>query len=271
MLPSWKNEASYAYAASLNSNGKAWEYLRRNPKYQECWASYRELMEKLEDKYGQIQHWPKIQDDLELWFYDPPRNPEESYKEWLDRCSSAGLEPERERHRIGMARPWGLWELYDPSQLATGTEKFLPLVKPRIWDHAEDVAWPSADVERRQFAYIEINMRRSVRPQIREAEKLLLVWQKKWVKHGTLVRDPIKKPRPKNFVNHLRVLDAYAENEFVKSKTIRKDIAEVLCGKGKTTYDSDDGDDKDGRFVDELRKEAERYRDHDYWALASPL
>lgn len=263
MSLNWKNAADYAYAKSLTKHGIAWEYLRRNAEYRKCWASYLKLKEELEAVYGPFHSWPKIENDLDLWFYDPPRNNGETYNEWLNRCFDLLLEPQRERHHIGMAWQWGLWELYDPSQKATGNEKFLPRINPRIWNHAEEVSTPSLDTIRGDFVYIEIDLRQRVTPQIAQARRRLLARQKNFVKNSSLVLVRDKKPRVTNFILHLRILDAYEANKSVKSSTIRKDIAKALWG--KTTYDG--GDNKDGQYIDELRKEAVRYRDGDYRSL----
>ena len=41
MDDSWACSAAYVYALHLNPSGRAWEYLRRNPRYQRDWAHHR--------------------------------------------------------------------------------------------------------------------------------------------------------------------------------------------------------------------------------------
>jgi hypothetical protein len=263
MQPDWKNPAVYAYAASLDEHGKAWEYLRRNAEYTKCWESYLQLIEKLESKYGPVKGWHRQHNNQALWVYDPPINPAEMYKDWLDRCFSNRLEPDCVSHRVGMGRKWGLTELHDPSQQATGKERFLPLVSPRIWYHGEEVGPPNLEVVWGQFAYIEIDLQRKVSPQIEKAVGRVLAKQAELGTHGKLIVATSPKPHDENFVWHLRILDAYAANASQKPKMTRKEIASVLFPEMPYEYPSYKG----GKLVDEYRMQAERYRNGGYRAL----
>lgn len=50
-LPDWKDPSQYPDFEKISLNQKAWEFLRRNPKYQEDYSRYMELQDKYASRY----------------------------------------------------------------------------------------------------------------------------------------------------------------------------------------------------------------------------
>lgn len=50
-LPNWKDKSQYPDFEKISLDQKAWEFLRRNPKYQEDYSRYMELKDKYASKY----------------------------------------------------------------------------------------------------------------------------------------------------------------------------------------------------------------------------
>ena len=52
MTLDWKNEEDYAYCNDLDANGWAFEFLRRNPEYQNEWRDFCKIRDQLVKKHG---------------------------------------------------------------------------------------------------------------------------------------------------------------------------------------------------------------------------
>ena len=64
--PDWREPADYAFAATLNREQWAWEFLRRNPDYRREWATFRDAWQALEAAYGRPP-----ERDFQAWQRDP--------------------------------------------------------------------------------------------------------------------------------------------------------------------------------------------------------
>lgn len=263
MQPDWQNASTYEYTETLNLEGWAWEFLRRNPEYKAEWAEYLKKKTKLEKIYGKIASWKtkKLEAEPMAWHYDPPKNPGESDHVWRMRCIAEGGNPDRTLIMKGLAKKWGLRQMHDPNSTAKSKPQFTPYTEVRIWPHVSHVEGPiviegedddyagdpiisggKADsepdgeaeapivyAERSDFAYIEINLRKSITKQLKQAEKQLTELRQYLIQAKALKAPTITKPNDKKFRDYLRVLDAYA----LEPRPAVKDIAKILCPKKK--------------------------------------
>jgi hypothetical protein len=106
-MPDWKNEDDYAFTNDLNDEEWAWEFLRRNEEYREDFRQFQETIKQLKDEYGKDpKEWPK---DSRAFFYDPPRNKEESEKKWKNRIiDEYDTDPKQYRLEKGYVKKWKL-------------------------------------------------------------------------------------------------------------------------------------------------------------------
>ena len=62
----WRNPEDYSFAQGLNGAQWAWEFLRRNPRYQEEGSAFHEVWQLLERAYGRPPNR-----DFPAWKADP--------------------------------------------------------------------------------------------------------------------------------------------------------------------------------------------------------
>jgi len=180
----WHNEEDYAYTKDHSDKLWAWEFLRRNPEYQEDWN--RSLKEHIE-----------------------------FCKEYKDVLSSLGAEdqaPENPDFSIPTTIPetWGLEALVNPEQpkpnklrfvndigiiLGKGTE--IPLEDEAI----REVIIPQGK------AFISIDLTKPIKPQLTHYQEVLLYLQERQKEKGLLTVEN-KRLHRDNWLIYLRVWDA---------------------------------------------------------------
>lgn len=94
MTLDWKNKDKYKYCDELDTNGWAFEFLRRNNSYQKDWIKFCEIRDQLIKRHGSAgkENKPCFGDDL-AWFYFPPKHKNQSLQRWQDK--NFLLEPRR--------------------------------------------------------------------------------------------------------------------------------------------------------------------------------
>jgi len=106
----WRKEEEYTFTSSLDEHGWAWEFLRRNPNYWASWEEYESKAKQFQEKFG--DDWFKVE---ETKIYLPPKQKDETEREWSRRC----IESEPEFEVLSLldwhVQKWGLASrLYDP-------------------------------------------------------------------------------------------------------------------------------------------------------------
>lgn len=107
MKRDWKNEKDYAYCNDLDANGWAFEFLRRNSKYQKDWVKFCEIRDQLIKRHGSAGKENKscYKDDL-AWFYFPPKTKSQTLQDWQNKNFLS--EPRRIWFEDFFAQKWDL-------------------------------------------------------------------------------------------------------------------------------------------------------------------
>ncbi len=262
MQPDWQDDAAYEYTKTLDLEGWAWEFLRRNPEYKADWAEFLKKKSELEKVYGKITSWKTkgLEAEPKAWHYDPPKKLGESNAAWRMRCITSDLDPVRSTIMVGPAKKWGLRQYYDPAKHAVSESRFLPSMQVRVWSHVSDVEAPIVSAGRGDFAYIEIDLRKGINEQLSHAKSRVTALQKKLIQADVLkVARDITKPQIKKFSSYLRILDAYASIP----KPPVKAIAKMLFPKKANEPGAYDGN----KAVHEMHKQARQWCDSGYRRL----
>ena len=201
MLPDWKDHASYEYTQELNSQGWAWEFLRRNKGYRADYIAFATLKNQVAQEFGPIQSWNKsaLKGCTAAWYHEPAKYPEETVKAWKVRAIVAGVEPYRALIHIGFARRWGLEEMADPDKGAEQGVHFLPADAPPIWYRAEQIEVDSRYADDEEGlpiqAFARIDLTQSITPQLAALRKLLVQEQKRLKGEGLTSRSTVHKDK----------------------------------------------------------------------------
>lgn len=128
-LPDWKNAADYSHMQEsiIGREGLAWECLRRNPDYQEDWATLYLGVFIDENGLSAVSCGAKIIPKPNyLGFYTPRLLPGETPNEWMARCIHEGLKPGFLSPNRYVGRKWGLASIaIDPNLNAKHLKKLL--------------------------------------------------------------------------------------------------------------------------------------------------
>lgn len=130
-MPDWKNPEDYAYTESLTPTGWAFEFLRRNPKYQADFEKVRALRDLLDEKYGKdtATYLRRVNDPAALITLDAEATAEAQRDPKLRCALRPGPNDETKVHfETFYSRKWGLGE-----RLASPYD--VPAVAPRfsVW------------------------------------------------------------------------------------------------------------------------------------------
>lgn len=90
-LPDWRDDAFYKSLEGLSGKQYAWEFLRRNPEYQEDWRRLHAIPQ--ECRYSS----PDADSVMDYYFASPPSLPGETRREWVERVKD------------GTSMPIGMW------------------------------------------------------------------------------------------------------------------------------------------------------------------
>lgn len=236
-MPDWTNAADYPFVAPPTLKNKhdlaagtaitsltewAWEFLRRNPKYREDYAHFRERIRELKKKYG-----PGWKQADEASVYMPPRLPNEASPKgggwlpapgeaaWMLRCEEAGEKPRKISLERWHAEKWGLVDrMGDPGENHGPHIRFARPSWPRRIEtfEAAQALFCDQDVDEGKSeehliepgkALIAFDLRHAIGPQIKKARAL--VAGAKTAKGIKALQSLHKHKGP--WVKYLRVLD----------------------------------------------------------------
>lgn len=236
-MPDWRKEEDYAYTRKLDGNGWAFEFLRRNEKYQADYQSVTDVCQELEQKYGPLDSKTKAKwyGDLLYWRHMPPLLADEGYDEWLHRAVSQGMEPQRIKLKRCIMSKWGLVnKLPEPSKPAdpapafsqTGPFPIFPDYEqireyfegdyPKMGPDGEE-DWKSGAgpyAQKHGYAVVVYNLELPLKPQFAAAKSKIIADQK-WQEEQECIM-PLKVYKPGDvhelYRRYLRLLDGEAAN-----------------------------------------------------------
>lgn len=222
MKDRWKSSANYD--ATLSPQGWAWEFLRRNTRYQKESKKYFALVRR----YGTFEEAQRRAPASEAWVCEPAALRGETLEAWETRVSGGLYQATALRSAI--ANRWGLLivphDAREPATSKTDLLFFLPTLKLR-----QIAGWRSPEVRlplgADQIAII-FDMADPLRPQVARASKFLRETQK-WLqtKKKLNVRIDTPKYAPRKLIEYLRILDARsegAENDEIVSALYPKKV-----------------------------------------------
>ena len=198
-FPDWKNKGDYDFVTfeTIKAAGVAWEFLRRNQKYQE---DYQHLIDQTVTDHEENPPLTVDQGILlyapEQGFFDPPLKPGESQNAWLNRCLSAELPPRILSPSHYLAKKWKVGTFYDPQKNALELDpEFIVPQHPRIitkfddLDELEIVINPTEDRKDNGPTLLSPNnilvvfsLKEKITPQWKRIQKKLLKLQRDYSK-----------------------------------------------------------------------------------------
>ena len=113
-MPNWKNKEEYDFVSSLNREGKAWEFLRRNPDYAKDWHRYEAFLAMRSDEH-RLKNLllSNSKQEKEGYYYLPPKVDGESEMSWSVRV----VNPKRYSEKQWLCLKWGIrHDLQDPNE-----------------------------------------------------------------------------------------------------------------------------------------------------------
>lgn len=143
----WKEESDYDYLDDLSLSQLAFEYLRRNKRYQSDYRKITEIEKLLTEKHGSKESAYHLwRDDVLGCVHNPPLNQNESRDEWGSRAIMHTSEPSLIWYEDYYREEWGIVNFFpDPARIANPPPKFkfssLYPIAPRfgaVKDYFED-------------------------------------------------------------------------------------------------------------------------------------
>ena len=252
-LPNWRNVSEYPDARTTSRSSFAWEFLRRNPNYQHDWKWFHSLQLPDPD-YGVAYD----DDSMHLCWCNPPARKGETFGEYRRRVDRYELAP----WMSALARKYGLWHLYDPSDSSVG-DVFYTRVLPAYLVNIGEGEYAAMRAENTGEAIAKFNLSWPIDFQIQLIKGLLTAAQSQLAKMGRL---EVHKPRTHVtlFPAYLRLLDADLEQP-VESNI--REVADTVFPEKTNRYPEFSRD----KAVRNGIKTARRLRDRDYLYIALPL
>lgn len=254
-MPDWKKKSDYPFSEKTSPEEWAWEFLKRNPDYQNDHADMLATYENLEKDHGPRKKWNKktIKDDPRACIYDPPKMKGESDNQWIERCLNKNIFPHRYYILRGLGIKWGLEESYDPKREYSKTIKFTPSFNSKYpqkinalkINNLNDLIEDNSEDDLRVIegkVLLAFDLATSIKDQITKASKELNALKKKLKK-----KLPSHKLRPDIWTNYLRIYDA------VNSKIKYSDIAKELYTQEYKSYGN-----KRKNAIDKVREQFKR-------------
>ena len=244
----WENAASYRDLERAGALCRAWEFLRRNPRYQNAYAEWEAIPERLKEAKF------RPDDNTDLLICDPQANPHETVGQYMKRHErKLGYTIEVRSPEPG---EFHLEEFVDPHlDCDSGKVKFTRLIECKQYRPKKH---SSAELKAKEVGEVVVrfDLKFALAPQLKAAKEQLSIWQaelKEGGEHGVL------EPRDqwRLHIVYLRVLDARGAGAGPAK------IADVLA---KGQADPDYAPDK--KDVANYIKAAETLRDKTYFHVA---
>lgn len=222
----WRCTDGYPRADAASVEQWAWEFLRRNPQYQQDWTDYVHRCQAVVPGFARGTELTKddfrsLLEHESLQVYDPPRLDGETEEEWIRRVGK-GISSS-----LGgvMADKWGLSSFYNP------TSEYSPLLS---FADRPAARWLPKHVLERGAFHLEasdqvmvFDLELPLDGQLEQAKTFLLAMQKRLQKDEKIGQFSAARQRPDLYPAYLRVLDADAEN--VEAADIAKELLPHLA------------------------------------------
>lgn len=216
----WRELKDYEFADTLNGKKWAWEFLRRNPDYIKEWG--KELPLEF-DRIKILLSDPELKNEPSLEGYRK-NTPESSH------FVIAG-------HSLKYFKKWGILNLVNPEQDNPFPNPFSQFQSFKHGTVKGGNFGNFNNISLGNYCSIVFDMTHPLKPQIANAQKLLLEIQKDQVKAGKIFINKPKKHKD-NLIEYLRILDAKAEN------VSNEEIARVMFPNLKNEYPGYAGNEK---------------------------
>lgn len=267
----WRNPGEYAIGENVSVEQWAWEFLRRNPKYQVDWKDYVERCMahcRISKSASELStaDWMNIQMECEwgdgLAVFSPEIETDESIESWRMRHGSAAM-------RISLSRwlgnKWNLTKIADPAT-DMGYWHFAPQpsVSYKVARNGVPIDWGYHGIQEPPVehlaceAKIIFDLNLPIDSQIEHVRDHLFRIQQSLRVLGELKDDGVARLRTDKYGTYLRILDA------VNSGATVKEIGEVLQPWKSDDYSSEHGRTKS---IEMQLREARRLVDGGYKAL----
>jgi hypothetical protein len=230
-LPDWNNISHYPNPKVKKVPGKvwAWEFLRRNPKYQQLWEAYAALPKSAGFIYGGsavLDIRERFQTEFGVYPAPPP-------------ISASDPDFERLVRFVNQSPPYWMWPA----------------------DAPEDYEFQGPDLNHPAEVLMKFDLRLQIAVQVKGANAILKKEASRLSKAGTLSGQPRSKSESGKYCEYLRVLDAKMSG--ATSKVIAKEILGITDE--DTLKDTQSVKEK----VDDVFKAAKRLRDGGFCFLAA--
>ncbi|MET0020468.1 MAG: DUF6499 domain-containing protein [Candidatus Thiodiazotropha sp. 6PLUC1] len=196
----WRNPDLYLFALKLSSEQWAWEFLRRNPTYQQQWQSFISTWQALEACYGKPS-----QRDVKAWQQDE--------RAWVpaETCleSDCRIDGDRVLIECALGARWGFYK-FPPDPTDDD-----PVGGGRlVW---REINWQTPTLEIGQAiedpshqAALLFDLSMPLQPQLVDAKRRLQIEQRDRIKSGDVLAPTLSK-RNQLLTLYLRLLDSLSE------------------------------------------------------------
>ncbi len=190
----WRDADAYRFAAELDAGGWAWEFLRRNPDYQQEWQAFITTWRALEAEYGRAPNR-----DFCAWKLDP--------RAWLAaaECEEGDCRIDGDKVLIecALGARWGFYKFPpDPAADAVVQQERLAWRAVELPTHLQ-----SAD-ERPDSGQVALvfDLQLPLAAQLEQAKRLLQIEQRRQIKKASLLPPRIAAHGPR-LTRMLQLLD----------------------------------------------------------------
>jgi hypothetical protein len=202
VIEDWQDEAVYASLDAADGSAWAWEFLRRNPRYQAQWVEFDRTWQALEAAYGRPPNR-----DFCAWKEDP--------RAWIrvDEAHAGDCRVDHDKVLIECAfgAHWGFYKFPpDPRDGAAAREqriawRELPPVE-RVLESGSTLS------DRPEQAALAFDLDLPLKPQLEQARRELAILQRRRQREQGLRLRTISNLAP-GLLQELRLLDAQAADE----------------------------------------------------------
>ena len=247
-LPDWRDESGYPAPNELSARLWAWQFLRRNSKYQADFESWQELVSILPKENGEI---PNIHEDLRFYVLDPPADDGETYAGYTKRV---GIHHTVTPFLVSIGQQYGLSShlLPDPGEIKPRMLRFTNESNSYVLHH--EINNDQLSGPKKFHVYAEFNLEWPIKVQIERVKKLLIKLRK--INKSDKYFEPVSnKVQITILPTYLRILDA----NYLGVKA--RDIADVIFAGQPNTEVNGYGASKKVRTD---LKRAKKLRNHGY-------
>lgn len=207
-VANWREPGEYPErGAPLSFNRWAWEFLRRNPKYQDDWLAFNALRTAILADNGGDES--QVEDDPRYWHHEPEREGSEDDAAWYARARAKGGKRTPVINRL--AEKWKLSLVHLPNPFMSPASPAINRIGFVTGVNVTDVWHWDADklseFDRKTKIAFVIDLDRPLDGQIEALRRVTESRQQRLAKNGDIELPPTINERPE-WSLYLRLLDA---------------------------------------------------------------